>query len=169
MSDTVPTLQSDRLLLRAFRSGDEGWLLSLAYDAEVTRHLNEGDPPTEAQVWGRMAMALGQWSLRGYGMMAVEDAHGPVGRVGIFHPYDETFPQLSYIIARRGWGQGYATEAASLVLERMRSLHQSQPLVSHILPSNTASARVASKLGATREDTVTRGDATLDLWFYPNA
>jgi hypothetical protein len=53
-----------------------------------------------------MAFALGQWGLRGYGMMAVEDRDGFVGRLGIYHPYDAADPQLSYILCRRGWAKG---------------------------------------------------------------
>lgn len=163
---TIPILSSERLTLRAFCADDQAPLLALAHDPDVTRFLNEGEPPTAAQVWQRMAVALGQWGLCGYGMMALEDAQGFVGRLGVYHPYDETDPQLSYIIARRGWGQGYATEAASLMLNWMMTTHQPERLVSHILPENTASARVAEKLGGRREASVLRGGATLDLWVY---
>jgi len=47
--------------------------------------------------------------------MALEDDTGFAGRVGIYHPFDLPEPQLSYILCRRAWGKGYATEAAALI------------------------------------------------------
>lgn len=165
----IPVLQSSRLTLRSIRAEDHPQLLAMSHDAEVTQYLNEGEPPSAGQVWQRMAMALGQWALRGYGMMALDDADGMVGRVGIYHPFDEPDPQLSYIIARRGWGKGYATESASLVLDWMMASHKPDRLISHIHPNNTGSARVAMKLGGVREREITSSSATMDLWVYPPA
>jgi RimJ/RimL family protein N-acetyltransferase len=162
----IPVLRSSRLVLRGLRADDHPHLLAMAHDREVTRHLNEGPLPSAAEVWQRMAAALGQWGLRGYGMMAVEDHEGFVGRVGVHHPYDMPDPQLSYILCRRGWGKGYATEAAGLMRDWMFANHKPPRLVSHIAPDNFASAHVASKLGALRGGTVVQMGAVLDAWFY---
>jgi [ribosomal protein S5]-alanine N-acetyltransferase len=81
----IPTLRSARLTLRALCADDHKHLLAMASDAEVTRHLYEGPSPSAGEVWQRMAFALGQWGLRGYGMMAIEDSDGFVGRLGIHH------------------------------------------------------------------------------------
>ena len=163
----VPTLKSPRLMLRALRPDDHMHLLAMAQDPEVTRHLNEGPPPSAGEVWRRMALALGQWALRGYGMFGIEDRDGFVGRLGVYHPYDEPDPQLSYILCRRSWGKGYATEGAALVRDWMLATHRPIRLVSHIAPANTASAHVASKLGAVRDGTTVQAEAVLDVWVYP--
>jgi ribosomal-protein-alanine N-acetyltransferase len=113
-----------------------------------------------------MSMALGQWALRGYGMMVVEDSGGFVGRIGIHHPYDAPAPQIGYILCKRCWGKGYATEGVGLILNWMRRTHQTRRLVSEIARENIASARVASKLGAVLEATILR-EVTFDIWVYP--
>ena len=77
-----------------------------------------------AVVWQRMALALGQWALRGYGMMAVDDNDGFVGRLGVHHPYDTPYPQIGYIFCKRGWGKGYATEGVGLILDWMFTTHR---------------------------------------------
>jgi RimJ/RimL family protein N-acetyltransferase len=138
----------------------------MANDAEVTRHLHEGSPPSAAEVWRRMAMALGQWGLRGYGMMAVDDSEGFVGRLGIHHPYDALDPQLSYLLCRRAWGRGYATEGAGLIRDWMFALHGPQRLISEIACENLASARVAAKLGAVKCGILVRPGATFDVWVH---
>jgi RimJ/RimL family protein N-acetyltransferase len=163
----IPSLKSPRLVLRALRVDDHPHLLEMAHDAEVTRHLNEGPPPSGAEVWRRMAFALGQWALRGYGMMAIDDAEGFVGRVGVHHPFDEPDPQLSYILCRRGWGKGYATESVGMLRDWMFDTHRPSRLVSQITPDNAASARVAQKLGAVLESRIDGGGVALDVWSYP--
>lgn len=162
----IPTLNAARLTLRALRPDDHANILAMSHDPEVVRHLNEGEPPTAAQVWRRMAFALGQWGMRGYGMMALDDAEGFVGRLGVFHPYDAPEPQLSYILCRRGWGRGYASEAGAAMLDWMFATHRPARIVSHIAPDNAPSARVAAKLGAVREGT-TGSSVPMDVWSYP--
>jgi [ribosomal protein S5]-alanine N-acetyltransferase len=163
----IPTLKSQRLTLRAIREDDLNHFLTMSRDPEVTRHLHEGPPPSEGVVWQRMAMALGQWALRGYGMMAVEDSDGFVGRLGVHHPLDAPDPQVGYIFCRRGWGKGYATEGVGLILDWTFRTHGPQRLVSEIARENFGSARVASKLGAQLEKTILREDVTFDIWAYP--
>jgi [ribosomal protein S5]-alanine N-acetyltransferase len=162
----IPTLKSPRLTLRAFRADDLAPLLSMSCDPKVTRHLHEGPFPSPVEVWRRMAFALGQWALRGYGMMAVEDEDGFVGRMGVYHPYDALEPQLSYILCRRGWGKGYATEGAALIRDWMFATHRPWRLTSRIAKDNIASARVALKLGAVREDAAELADDVFDIWTY---
>ena len=100
-------------------------------------------------------------------MMAVDDCDGFVGRLGVYHPYDTPVPQLSYILCRRAWGRGYATEGISLMRDWMFATHRPLRLVSHIAPANVASARVAAKLGAIRSGTVDQQGVTLDVWTFP--
>jgi len=162
----VPVLRTVRLTLRAMRGDDHKDLLALAHDAGVMRYMHEGPPPTVGDVWNRMAGALGQWALRGYGMMVVEDREGFVGRLGFFHPYDATDPLLVYAIASRAWGKGYATEGARAALDWIMATHRLRRIGSNIDPGNAASVRVARKLGAVPEGTTDWAGVTLDVWAY---
>ncbi len=163
----IPILKSSRLTLRAIRADDYGHLMAMSQDPEIVRHLHEGPAPSSAVVWQRMCIALGQWALRGYGMMAVDDSDGFVGRLGVHHPYDAPDPQIGYMFCRRGWGRGYATEGVGLILDWMFRTHRPRRLISEIARENIASARVASKLGATLEKTIQRDKVTFDIWAYP--
>lgn len=163
----IPILKSSRLVLRAIRADDHDHLVAMSQDPEIVRHLHEGPAPSVGVVWQRMCMALGQWALRGYGMMAVDDSDGFVGRLGVHHPYDAPDPQIGYILCKRGWGRGYATEAVGLMLDWMFRTHRPRRLISEIARENVASARVASKLGATLEKTIQRDEVTFDRWAYP--
>ncbi len=57
-------------------------------------------------------------------------------------------PELAFELLRRVWGQGYATEAASAVLDWARASGRER-LWATVWDWNTASRRVLAKLGFT--------------------
>jgi RimJ/RimL family protein N-acetyltransferase len=105
--------------------------------------------------WRNLAMMVGHWSLRGYGLWAVEErASGAlVGRVGFWNPDGWPGFELGWMLRRSFWGNGYATEPARAALRfAFTQLHQPQ-VISLIHPDNAASIRVAERLGERRLDT----------------
>lgn len=166
-SASIPVLSSARLMLRPVSMADHAPLLAIAQDSDVTRYLHEGPEPSAEELNNRLTRAIGQWELRGYGMMVVEDASGVVGRMGIFHPAGTADPLLVYVLSRSSWGKGYATEALPVLLEWMHVTHGTEQLLAHIDPRNTASIQVAVKLGASRQGIVDRAGTSLELWVFP--
>jgi RimJ/RimL family protein N-acetyltransferase len=148
------TLETERLRLRMFRDTDLDTYAAMSADPEVVRYLGAGGQPvTRPEAWRQMAMLLGHWQLRGYGVWAVEErASGRfVGRIGLFNP--EGWPGLECIcaLARSAWGRGYATEGARRALEYAFTELDQARVISLIRPGNTASIRVAERLGETLE------------------
>src|SRR5215510_420424 len=74
-----------------------------------------------------------------------------VGRVGLFNP--DGWPGLECIwaLARGAWGKGYATEGARRALQYAFAELGQARVISLIRPDNTASIRVAERLGETLE------------------
>jgi RimJ/RimL family protein N-acetyltransferase len=101
MPVATPTLDTDRLILRAFRAGDLDEYAAMLANPNVMRFLGTGQTRSPADAWSAMAGALGQWELRGYGSFALEErATGKlVGRAGILHPYDWLGPELASQLA----------------------------------------------------------------------
>ena len=68
---------------------------------------------SRADAWRQIAMIIGHWQLRGYGLWAVEErATGAlVGRIGLFKPEGWPGFELGWMLRRDAWGQGYATRA----------------------------------------------------------
>lgn len=77
-----------------------------------------------------MAMILGHWHLRGYGLWAVEE-------------------RASGALAKEHWGKGYATEGARRALHYAFTALDREHVISLIRPENAASVRVAERLGET--------------------
>ena len=66
--------------------------------------------------------------------------------------------ELGYYLLPAYWGHGYATEAAVVVVDHARSHLGARSLVAVIDPENTASIRVARRLGMAFEREELRSD-----------
>lgn len=152
---SAPTLETDRLVMRMFREEDFETYAKLCADPLVMRFLAEGKTQTRMEAWRSMAMFVGHWKLRGYGIWAVEEkATGQlIGRIGFFNPADWPGLELGWTLAREAWGKGYATEGARRALEYGFTEMKLDHVISLIYPENSASIRVAEKIGETREGT----------------
>ncbi len=162
----LPTLCTERLVLRGFRPGDLDPYASLNADPVFRRGLG-GQVLSRAESWAQMERFMGQWALRGYGMLAVTRADVLVGRVGILHPIEWEEPELAWGIAPFCWGQGLAGEAARAVRTWAVAECGFPRLVSYILADNHPSRRVAEKLGAARQGTTVVRGLTVDRWVHP--
>jgi RimJ/RimL family protein N-acetyltransferase len=141
----VPTLTTERLVMRAWRDDDFPAYAAMAADPEVMQFM--GGPLDEQDAWRQMAMFVGHWDLRGYGLWAVEREGDVIGRIGLHQPHGWPGLEVGWLLARDAWGHGYATEAARASIEHARRALGAGELISLIAPENTASAAVAARLG----------------------
>ncbi len=159
----MPVLTTERLILRPFRASDFDAYAALCGDASVMRFIGAGQPLTRADAWRNLALVLGHWQLRGYGLWAVEERGGDlVGRVGCFCPEDWPGFEVGWLLRRSSWGRGYATEAARAALAYAFTQLGQAHVISLIRPENEASVRVAERLGERLEGrTVLQGQEAL--------
>ncbi|MGH9702465.1 MAG: GNAT family N-acetyltransferase [Candidatus Acidiferrales bacterium] len=167
-------IETERLLLREFRPGDEGDIQAYAGDSEVVKFMEWGpnDPATTKAVlanwlkdqerWPRDSVTLGielKSEIRLIGAI----------RLTVKDKLNET-ADLGYSLNRRYWQKGFATEAARPVLDaafRHLGLHRVWATCD---PANHASYRIMEKLGMRREgnfkqDVKQRGEWR-DSYFY---
>jgi RimJ/RimL family protein N-acetyltransferase len=149
----IPELVTPRLRLRGFEPRDFGAYATMMAEPEVTRYLGDGKPLTRVDAWRQLAMFLGHWSLRGFGIWAVElRATGELaGRIGLYEPEGWPGFEVGYTLGRQFWGNGYAREGARAALDYARETLGRTEVVSLIRPGNAGSIRVAESLGATLE------------------
>ena len=147
------TLETDRLRLRMFNDGDLDAYARIVADPEVMRYLADGKTLDREGAWRQLALITGHWSLRGYGPWAVEErATGAlIGRIGFFDPEGWPGFELGWVLARSHWGKGYAIEGARRALAYAFDELRRDHVISLIYPANTASIRVAERLGETLE------------------
>ncbi len=148
------TLETERLILRMWREEDLDSYAEMCADPKVMRYL-AAKPSTRSDAWRNMALMIGHWHLRGFGMWAVEErASGElVGRVGCWKP--ESWPgfEIGWTLRSGFWGRGFATEAARASLKYAFNELDQPHVISVIHPENAASIRVAERLGEALEGT----------------
>ncbi len=145
----MDTLETERLVLRMLRQSDLDAYAEMCGDPEVLRFIGNGAPMSRADAWRSLAMMLGHWQLRGYGLWAVEEkASGVlVGRVGFWEPEGWPAFEVGWTLRRHWWGRGFATEAAGAALAHAFRRMGRSHVISLIRAGNLASVRVAERLG----------------------
>lgn len=151
----IPTLETERLRLRAFRAADLDAFAAIYADPEVMRFIGEGRVAERESAWRTMSLLLGHWQLRGYGIWAAEekDTRVLVGRIGLWNPEGWPGLEVGWLLARSCWGRGLATEGGRRALAYAFDELGADHVISLIRPGNAASIRVAEKLGERREGT----------------
>ncbi len=168
MTLDIPRLHTDRLVLRAFEARDLDAYAAMCADAEVMRWIGDGGPVDRAAAWKQMALFIGHWPLRGFGMWALEDAASGhlVGRAGYYQPEGWPGAELGWLLGRQWWGRGMATEAARAALAQ-RDRFGIERLISLVRPANERSSAVAARLGARLARTVDFLGAPVHVWEHP--
>jgi RimJ/RimL family protein N-acetyltransferase len=168
---SIPTIETERLILRGWREDDLDAYAEMMADPEVMRFL--GGPSARGDSWRSMATMIGHWALRGFGLWAVERKRDGVliGRVGVQYPEGWPSTEVAWTLGRAYWGQGYATEAAKASLDYGFKTTSLGKLISLIDPENQASLRVAQRLGYTKGGKATlvinKGAFECDVWEMP--
>jgi RimJ/RimL family protein N-acetyltransferase len=166
---SAPTIETERLRLRAHRATDWEDLSRMWADPEVVRHVG-GRPSTAEESWGRLLKYAGLWPLLGFGYWAAFDRATSrfVGDVGLadFHrdmtPPLGDAPEAGWVLATWAHGKGYATEAMRAVLAWSDRELAGRTTTCIINQENAASIRVATKCGYVESGRgVLKGDALI--------
>ncbi|HEY2257185.1 MAG TPA: GNAT family N-acetyltransferase [Variovorax sp.] len=152
---SFPELRTSRLLLRAWREEDAAPFAELNADPEVTRFLL--GPLSRAQSDAQIAGYRQQFDQEGFGRWAVEipGVSGFIGMVGLaVIPYPAHFTpavEIAWRLARRFWGQGFASEAARAALAFGFEQAGLTGIVALTVAANAKSRAVMERLGMVRD------------------
>jgi len=146
----IPTLETERLILRAFTVDDIEALAGIHGDAETMRYLGGVADASLLGAHEKILAYLGHWHTNGYGRWAVvEKSSGRmIGRTGFLHaPVEWPGNELGWTFLRAMWGKGFATEAATAARDFGFEKIGMSRVFSMIHPDNTPSQAVAKRLG----------------------
>lgn len=168
---TATELVGPRVLVRPFRLDDVPAVLTYASDPEVTRHLewDAYDDPATAEAFIRSTLAGGTtWYARAVVLRATDAVIGGTD-LRIVSPRDRR-AEIGYGLARPFWSQGYATEAASLMI-RFGFEHLGLVRIQAVCAvDNERSARTLERLGMRREGRLAqyrwKPDGARDQYLY---
>ncbi len=151
---TVPTVETERTILRAHRLDDFDDYAAMWADPAVTRFIG-GKPRTREESWIRFLRHPGMWSMIGYGFWAIEEKTSGrfIGEAG-FHdlkrdlgPSIEGTPEAGWGLIPSAHGKGIASEVIGGILGWAKDRPGFEKTVCIIDPENRASLVVSAKLG----------------------
>ena len=163
---SAPTLETDRLRLRAQALGDFEFYAQMWADPAVTMFIG-GRPRPREEVWMKFLRNAGSWTMLGFGYWAVEEktSGGLLGEAGIgefereMTPSIAGTPEAGWVFAQHAHGHGYATEAVGAIMAWSDENLEAEKTTCIIEPTHHASIRVAEKCGfQTETTTVYHGD-----------
>lgn len=152
----IPTLETDRLILRAPRMSDCEPMMDFM---ATERSKFIGGPKDRRDAMRGFGHITGLWVTRGYSLFigALKDSPDtPIGAFGPYYPLD--WPELEF-----GWsiwnpeneGKGYVTEALRRLIPWGWEKTGADRAVSFIDADNARSIRVAEALGAVQDAAAT--------------
>lgn len=159
-------LETARLALREMTPADLDFVAAMLADPEVMRFYPKTYTRAEAQEWlERQRM---RYERDGHALWLVTDKESgaPVGQVGLVTQtiQGESIPEIGYLIDRRYWRRGYASEAALGTRAHAFGARGYPRVISLIRPENTPSQGVARKLGMTIRAQTWHGGLLHDVW-----
>lgn len=141
-------IRTERLLIRVFRLSDLPDVQEYAADPLVTRYLRWG-PNREDQTFAFLRDAIARSRApgsRSFDLAVVERSSGRVcGGIGI-HGRTPERVEVGYVLARRVWRRGYATEAVRAVLPVAAGMG-AREVFGLVLGANGASVGVLRRCG----------------------
>jgi RimJ/RimL family protein N-acetyltransferase len=159
MSDTqIPSIETERLLLRGSAPGDiEAWG-DLLDDADVLRYLPKFTQPIRERAALHIQWCDGAWEEEPQTdvswMIALKQTGELIGRCGCGTPEGSNEAEVIYTLGKPYWGRGYATEATRAVIRYSVEHFPWDPITACIFPANIASRRVLEHLGFVYEQDV---------------
>ena len=152
----IPTIETERLRLRAFTAADCEPYAEMYSDESFVRYLG-GKPLSKRQAWENLAIVLGHWHLLGYGIWALESLENGklIGRAGLLNLPGWPDVEVCWALAPKFWGKGYATEAAKASVNWAFAEAGLPRLISLVHPENKASEAVALRLGEEWREQIT--------------
>jgi [ribosomal protein S5]-alanine N-acetyltransferase len=161
-------LITERLRLREFFGKDHEAVHRYASDPEVTRYVDWGPNDLKAtEVFLFEARRSAATYPRSRFVLAIvrRDLNELIGSVELLLTGEQGDQgTLGYVLARRSWGNGYATEAATALLRYGFDELGLRTISATCDPDNTASAAVLAKIGMRQEGYLPHQVYTRDRW-----
>ena len=146
-------LETERLILRNWTSSDAENLFEICRDDEVMKYIGTGKGyKTLQEAEDFLSWAVNYQEENGFCRWAVvEKSSGEIiGSCGFARPHGTTEIELGYLLARKHWGKGFATEAAEACLRFGFNKLDFREIIAMTDLENTASQKVLEKIGFTK-------------------
>lgn len=141
-------MKSERTTLRPFTLDDYDNLRLLDIEADIMKYTPAKVPQTEEQTRARIERYS---KMNGVYACELSDTKEFVGWFMLI-PTDLEYPEVGFMIVKKFWGKGFATEVAAELIKNQAGVS------ARTLIDNQASISVLKKLGFKEKRTITNAD-----------
>lgn len=163
---TIPSIETDRLILRAPQQDDLPGMIS--FFATERSHM-VGGPKDALESWSSLTNRLGHWALKGYGLWHLTEKASDtfVGWVGIIDAPGWDEPELGWTLLHEAEGKGLAFEAILAARDHVARHQGLNGVISYIAHANDRSRALAERLGARYEREGELLGKRAEIWRHP--
>jgi len=151
LSFRPPRIETDRVLLRGYESGDADGIFAYASDEETTRYMAWDRAETLGNVHHFLDSVVAsnyEQSELDYAVTLREHPSQCIGGIGLYwRPLQHQVMELGYILHREHWGQGLIVEAGRALIAHAFASTPVERIFAPVFHSNSKSRRAAEKLG----------------------
>ncbi len=143
------SISTQRLNFRKITEDDYDLLCTILQDAEVMYAWEHSFSDEEIKEW--IGKNLSRYRDDGFSYLAVFDKNNGnfIGLIGLLTENIDgrKYIGIAYILSKKHWGCGYASEGASGCLDYAFDRLNSDKVIAEIRPMNRASIKVAERIG----------------------
>ena len=180
LSQGLPVLWTERLVLRSLRQNDFGTLSELFSDPQIIRYVNRGNQPTPVRarrLLNQIRSSSAKLESLHYGI-CWKGREPLIGIISFQHWNEQQgTAQIGYIVNRSCWGLGISTEALRRMIEFGFTELDLSKVEARCYEANVSSERVLHKSGMSYErtlpafgsvenDTTSESDTLMDVKVY---
>ena len=164
----IPAIETERLRLRGWSERDFEPFAAIYADEGQARYI--GGACDREDAWRRMALVVGHWTLRGFGLWALEEKSSGAycGWAGLWAPQGWPEPEVGWTLTLAARGRGLATEAALRARAYAYETLGWTTTISLIAMTNQTSIAVAERMGARMERSIVFREVETGIFRHPD-
>ena len=148
MSDVI--LETDRLRLRQLSPNDAPFIFQLVNEPSFIENIGDRNVRSEEDAVRYIQNGpMASYERYGYGLYKVElrETSTPIGICGPLKRETLEYPDIGFAFLPPFWGQGYALESSSAVMNYSREVLGLNNIAAITTPTNEPSIKLLEKLG----------------------
>lgn len=152
LNQLIPTLTTERLILRPHIMADLDYFIDLWAIPEVVTYISAGETRAPADVWMRFQRNIGSWALLNYGFWCLyhKEDNIQIGEAGFMDAKRglsgiKAAPEAGWVLHPDYWGKGYGHEVISAFLKWADQQAGFEETACLIDQENLASRKLAEK------------------------
>ena len=148
MSEII--LETERLRLRQLSPADATFICELVNEPSFLENIGDRNVRSEADAVRYIENGpMASYERYGFGLYKVElkQTGTPIGICGPLKRDTLEYPDIGFAFLPRHWGQGYALESASAIMDYSRRVLRMTDIAAITTPTNERSIKLLQKIG----------------------